>query len=101
LRSIPAPKPATTPIPVHLSEDECTAFLLPHLAMPKWGPKCTLGYHRVFNLICGGVVVHRCLCTAPHRVWDYHTPTARSDLLPYALRPRMAWVGAVQPRPPA
>jgi hypothetical protein len=51
--SIPAPKPATTPIPVHLSEDECTAFLLPHLAMPKWGPKCTLGYHHVFNLICG------------------------------------------------
>src|SRR5262245_37672008 len=25
--------------------------LLPHLSMPKRGPKCKLGYHRVFNLI--------------------------------------------------
>jgi len=24
---------------------------LPHLSMPKRGPKCKLGYHRVFNLI--------------------------------------------------
>ena len=44
-------KPATTPIPVQLSEPEFTAFLLPHLSMPKRGPKCKLGYHRVFNLI--------------------------------------------------
>ena len=44
-------KPATTPIPVQLSEPEFSAFLLPHLAMPKRGPKCKLGYHRVFNLI--------------------------------------------------
>jgi transposase len=43
--------PATTPIPVQLSEDEFTAFILPHLSMPKRGPKCKLGYHRVFNLI--------------------------------------------------
>jgi transposase len=43
--------PATTPIPVQLSEPEFTAFLLPHLSMPKRGPKCKLGYHRVFNLI--------------------------------------------------
>jgi transposase len=43
--------PATTPTPVQLSEPEFTAFLLPHLSMPKRGPKCTLGYHRVFNLI--------------------------------------------------
>jgi len=49
--SIMAAKPATTPIPVQLSEPECTAFLLPHLSLPKRGPKCTLGYHRVFNLI--------------------------------------------------
>jgi transposase len=49
--SIPAPKPATTPIPVQLSENEFTAFILPHLSMPKRGPKCKLGYHRVFNLI--------------------------------------------------
>src|SRR5713101_5035319 len=49
--SITAAKPATTPIPVQLSEPEFTAFLLPHLSMPKRGPKCKLGYHRVFNLI--------------------------------------------------
>src|ERR1700757_367932 len=46
-----APQPATTPIPVQLSEPEFTAFLLPHLSMPKRGPKCQLGYYRVFNLI--------------------------------------------------
>src|ERR671918_2217852 len=44
-------KPATTPIPVQLSEHEFTAFILPHLSMPRRGPKCKLGYHRVFNLI--------------------------------------------------
>ena len=43
--------PATTPIPVQLSEPEFSAFILPHLSMPKRGPKCKLGYHRVFNLI--------------------------------------------------
>ena len=42
---------ATTSIPVQLSEPEFTAFLLPHLSMPKRGPKCKLGYYRVFNLI--------------------------------------------------
>ena len=49
--STTALKPATTPIPVQLSETEFTAFILPHLSMPKRGPKCKLGYHRVFNLI--------------------------------------------------
>lgn len=44
-------KPATTPIPVQLSEPEFETFILPHLSMPKRGPKCKLGYHRVFNLI--------------------------------------------------
>jgi hypothetical protein len=43
--------PATTPIPVQLSASEFTAFILPHLSMPRRGPKCKLGYHRVFNLI--------------------------------------------------
>src|ERR1700761_2041469 len=43
--------PATTPIPVQLSEPEFSAFIFPHLSMPKRGPKCKLGYHRVFNLI--------------------------------------------------
>ena len=46
-----AAKPATTPIPVQLSDSEFTAFIFPHLSMPKRGPKCKLGYHRVFNLI--------------------------------------------------
>jgi transposase len=49
--STTAPKSATTPIPVQLSEPEFTAFILPHLSMPKRGPKCKLGYYRVFNLI--------------------------------------------------
>src|SRR5712691_5196624 len=49
--SITAAKPATTPIPVHLSAPECTTFIFPHLSLPKRGLKCTLGYHRVFNLI--------------------------------------------------
>ena len=49
--SLPTQKPATTPIPVQLSENEFTTFILPHLSMPKRGPKCKLGYYRVFNLI--------------------------------------------------
>jgi hypothetical protein len=40
-----------TPIPVQLSETEFNQFILPHLSMPKRGPKCKLGYYRVFNLI--------------------------------------------------
>jgi hypothetical protein len=42
---------ATTPIPVQLSGPEFIAFIFPHLSMPRRGPKCKLGYHRVFNLI--------------------------------------------------
>src|SRR2546422_3305118 len=49
--STAAPKPATTPIPVQLSAPEFEAFILPYLSMPKRGPKCKLGYYRVFNLI--------------------------------------------------
>jgi hypothetical protein len=48
---MPAKKPATTPIPVQLSEAAFNQFILPHLSMPKRGPKCKLGYHRLFNLI--------------------------------------------------
>jgi transposase len=51
MMSTTARQPATTPIPVQLSETEFTAFIFPHLSMPKRGPKCKLGYHRVFNLI--------------------------------------------------
>jgi transposase len=49
--SLTTAKPAMTPIPVQLSVSEFTAFILPHLSMPKRGPKCKLGYHCVFNLI--------------------------------------------------
>ena len=31
--------------------DSCPTLRLPHLSMPKRGPKCKLGYYRVFNLI--------------------------------------------------
>jgi hypothetical protein len=44
-------QPAMTPIPVQLSAPESEAFILPHLSMPKRGPKGKLGYHRVFHLI--------------------------------------------------
>src|SRR5215468_3669550 len=49
--STTAAKSATTPIPVQLSDSEFTTFILPRLSMPKRGPKCKLGYHRVFNLM--------------------------------------------------
>jgi len=55
MMSTTAPKPATTPIPVQLSAPEFAAFLLPHLSMPKRGPKCNLGYYRVFHLILWGL----------------------------------------------
>ena len=51
MMSTTAPKPVTTPIPVQLSAPEFDAFLLPHLSMPKRGPKCKLGYYRVFHFI--------------------------------------------------
>jgi hypothetical protein len=50
MRTITA-KPTTTPIPVQLSEPEFQEFIFPHLSLPKRGPKCKLGYHRLFNLI--------------------------------------------------
>jgi len=49
--SATAEKPEYTPIPVQLSEKEFNEFILPHLSMPKRGPKCKIGYHRVFNFI--------------------------------------------------
>src|SRR5262249_59112191 len=49
--STAAPTPVTTPIPVQLSAPEFEAFILSPLSMPKRGPKCKLGYYRVFNLI--------------------------------------------------
>jgi transposase len=49
--STTAKNPEITPIPVQLSEPEFTEFIFPHLSMPKRGPRCKLGYHRLFNLI--------------------------------------------------
>src|SRR5712692_10529812 len=51
MRSTTAEKPETTPIPVQLSDTEFHEFIFPHLSMPKRGPQCKMGYHRVFNLI--------------------------------------------------
>jgi transposase len=34
-----------------LSEPEFNEFIFPHLSMPKRGPTCKIGYHRLFNLI--------------------------------------------------
>jgi transposase len=49
--SAPATNAATTPIPVQLSETEFNEFIFSHLSMPKRGPRCKIGYHRLFNLI--------------------------------------------------
>ena len=49
--SATANNPEITPIPVQLSESEFTEFIFPHLSMPKRGPTCKIGYHRLFNLI--------------------------------------------------
>ena len=49
--STTAKNPEITSIPVQLSKSEFTEFIFPHLSMPKRGPKCKLGYHRLFNLI--------------------------------------------------
>ena len=51
MRRTTAKHPDITSIPVQLSTREFTEFIFPHLSMPKRGPKCKLGYHRVFNLI--------------------------------------------------
>ena len=49
--SAPATNAATTPIPVQLSETKFNEFIFSHLSMPKRGPRCKIGYHRLFNLI--------------------------------------------------
>jgi transposase len=46
-----ATNPDITPIPVQLAETEFNEFIFPHLSMPKRGPRCKIGYHRLFNLI--------------------------------------------------
>jgi Transposase and inactivated derivatives len=50
----PAPdteKPVFHTIPVQLTEAQFEQFILPHLSLPKRGPHCKIGYHRVFNYI--------------------------------------------------
>ena len=53
MMSTMAKNPEITPIPVQLSETEFNACIFPHLSMPKRGPRCKIGYHRLFNLILG------------------------------------------------
>ncbi|KAF0248894.1 MAG: hypothetical protein FD167_1702 [bacterium] len=36
-------------IPTELKEEEFNKYVLPHLTMPKRGPKCKIGYWLVFN----------------------------------------------------
>ncbi len=49
--STTAKNPDSTPIPVQLSEPEFNACIFLHLSRPKRGPQCTLGDHRLCNLI--------------------------------------------------
>jgi transposase len=51
MMSTTAKHPDSTPIPVQLAEPEFNEYIFPHLSRPKRGPKCKLGYHRLFNLI--------------------------------------------------
>jgi hypothetical protein len=44
-----ASKPDYNTIPVQLSEEEFEKFILPHLSLPKRGPRCKLGHHKPFN----------------------------------------------------
>jgi hypothetical protein len=46
---LPTQKSATTPIPVPLSAPECPICILPHLSMPRRGPKGTLGDYCIFT----------------------------------------------------
>jgi hypothetical protein len=75
--------PAITPIPVQLSEPEFVAFIFPHLSMPRRGPKCKLGYHRVFNrkpcsVTLGVVMISR---------WLFGCPVPRHQFIDAVLRP--------------
>jgi transposase len=38
-------------IPTKLSEEEFNKYVLPHLSMPKRGPRCKIGYLKVYNYI--------------------------------------------------
>lgn len=38
-------------IPTQLREEEFNKYILPHLSMPKRGPKCKIGYWKIYNYI--------------------------------------------------
>jgi transposase len=44
-------KPSTGAIPVQVNAEEFREFILPHLSLPRRGPKCKIGYHKVFNYL--------------------------------------------------
>jgi len=44
-------KKKTTRIPTKFTKKQFKKFILPHLSIPKRGPKCKIGYFRVFNYI--------------------------------------------------
>lgn len=44
-------KQVYTRIPTQVNEKEFDEFFLPYLSIPKRGPKCKIGYWKVFNLI--------------------------------------------------
>ncbi|MCK5523499.1 MAG: hypothetical protein KAI83_10235 [Thiomargarita sp.] len=41
----------TNSIPTQVNEEDFNEFILPYLSMPKRGPKCQIGYHKLFNYI--------------------------------------------------
>lgn len=41
----------TTKIPVKLTQEEFEEFIFPHLSLAKRGPRCKIGYHKLFNSI--------------------------------------------------
>jgi len=44
-------KQVYTRIPTQVNQNDFKQFFLPYLSIPKWGPKCKIGYWKVFNLI--------------------------------------------------
>ncbi len=42
-------KPVHTTIPTKITINMFDEFFLPHLSMPKRGPKCKIGYFRIVN----------------------------------------------------
>jgi hypothetical protein len=72
-----AQKPATTLIPIQLSDTDFHQFLLSYLSLPKCGPRCKLGYHRVFSLILWSLYTGR-----PWQCWPVPKDVQRRAALP-------------------